>query len=49
MGEKSCSDAAWKKGEKSASVLSGNDGMAAAVLSLGLLVDCSSTKIQIKE
>ena len=35
MGEKHYIDAAWKKGEKSASVSSGNDGMAAAGLSLG--------------
>ena len=30
--------AAWKRGEKSASVSSGNDGMAAAVLSPGGLL-----------
>ena len=35
MGRKSSIDAAWKKGENSASVSSGNDGMAAAVLSPG--------------
>ena len=34
MGGKS-SVAAWKKGEESESVSSGNDGMAAAVLSPG--------------
>ena len=33
MGEKSPTDAAWKKGQESASVSSGNDGIAAAVLS----------------
>ena len=47
MCVKSYIDAAWKKGEKSASFSSGSDGMAAAVRSL--LVDCSSTKIKIKE
>ena len=35
VGVKSSIDAAWKKGEESASVLSGSDGMAAAVLSPG--------------
>ena len=35
VGVKSYIDAAWKKGEKSASVLNGSDGMAAAVLSPG--------------
>ena len=35
MGGKSYIVAAWKKGEESASASSGNDGMAAAVLSLG--------------
>ena len=35
MGVKSSIDEAWKKGEKSASVSSGSDGMAAAVLSPG--------------
>ena len=35
MGEKSYIDAAWKKREESASVSSGSDGMAAAVLSPG--------------
>ena len=35
VGGKSYIDAAWKKGEKSAFVSSGNDGMAAAVLSPG--------------
>ena len=35
MGVKSSIDAAWKKGEKSASVSSGSDGIPAAVLSPG--------------
>ena len=35
VGVKSSIDAAWKKGEKSAPVSSGSDGMAAAVLSPG--------------
>ena len=35
VGVKSSIDAAWKKGEKSASVSSGSDGMPAAVLSPG--------------
>ena len=35
MGGKSSIVAGWKKGEESASVLSGNDGLAAAVLSPG--------------
>ena len=43
MGVKSSIDAAWKKGDESASVLSGSDGMAAAVLSPGGLL---STKIK---
>ena len=45
MGGKSSIDAAWKKREESASVSSGSDGMAAAVLSPG---GCS-TKIKEKE
>ena len=35
MGEKSSNDAGWKKGEESAPVSSGDDGMTAAVLSPG--------------
>ena len=38
MGGKSSIVAAWKKGEESASVSSGNDGIAAAVLSPGGLI-----------
>ena len=46
MDGKSSIDAAWKKREESASVSSGSDGMAAAVLSPGGL---SSTKIKKEE
>ena len=44
MGRKSSIVAAWKKGEESASVSSGNDGMAAAVLSPGGLFLNKNTK-----
>ena len=44
MGGKSSIVAAWKKGEESASVSSGNDGIAAAVLSPGGLLPNKNKK-----